>query len=140
MINNYTTNTCQLTGSAGFLSTGGGAGAGVGSGPWWNSRCSFPEFKSAMNCFTSPGLLSLQSHQYSQWTHNFTNITTTCAVQQLWQHATYTYSCIFTATHSNPITQHIDGTQNNAAMTLCVSYKSLPITHVVIYHINLTIV
>ena len=32
----------------------------VGSGPWWNSLCSFPECKSNMNCFSFPGILKLK--------------------------------------------------------------------------------
>lgn len=29
----------------------------VGSGPWWNSRCSFPEWRSNTNCLSFPGTL-----------------------------------------------------------------------------------
>ena len=29
----------------------------VGSGPWWNSLCNFPECKSSTNCFSLPGTL-----------------------------------------------------------------------------------
>ena len=48
------------------------AGAGVlGSGPWWNSLCNLPEWRSAINCLTNPGVLkekyvaSINSHKFS---------------------------------------------------------------------------
>jgi len=71
-----TQQTTQLTGSASSLSTGGGGV--VGSGPWWNSRCSFPEFRSSTNCLTRPGLLSAQP----QNTH--------CNSAQFWHPGTLT--------------------------------------------------
>lgn len=34
----------------------------VGSGPWWNSRWSLPEWRSKTNCFSLPGTLKTQKH------------------------------------------------------------------------------
>ena len=31
----------------------------VGSGPWWNSRCNFPEWRSNTNCLSLPGILEI---------------------------------------------------------------------------------
>ena len=38
----------------------------VGSGPWWNSRWSFPEWRSNTNCFNLPGILQ-RTHKCTNW-------------------------------------------------------------------------
>ncbi len=37
----------------------------VGSGPWWNSRCSFPEWRSNTNCLSLPGTLEKNTQKHT---------------------------------------------------------------------------
>lgn len=47
----------------------------VGSGPWWNSLCNFPECRSNTNCLSFPGTLFVRTrhHKTVQKTNNNTS-------------------------------------------------------------------
>lgn len=47
----------------------------VGSGPWWNSLCNFPECRSKTNCLSFPGILFIHTshHKTVQKTNNNTS-------------------------------------------------------------------
>lgn len=46
----------------------------VGSGPWWNSLCNFPEWRSRTNCLSFPGILRTHINIIIRPTNDITEV------------------------------------------------------------------